>query len=730
MIPSDLSNLKLWLKADGIKGLIDGAQIPLWQDDSGQGNSAAGSGSVFPLYKVNVVNGQPAARFSGANGFQLDTAREAAFDLATSTIFVVAKRTAGSTIFSKNTTSFGPGDTRRRKIQIILGDLTMGYSNGSDSVGGVTRAVPATISGFAIYAVVSRGDSDHDVVRNGDVLNSVVVFYDSVYNDARVEIGQAFSNGAERFTGDIAEVIVYSGGLSNANRAAIEGYLFTKYNIAVPVVSLTSVTELTITRFTALGTVSSAGDAAVTERGFVVSRNPRPTTSDTKYIVTGTTGALTTTLTGLVPGALYYVRGYALNSYGTAYSQEELTLTTDALPIKHYIYRIFDEGTYIETWTKEVLSEPTFRSTINGGSGQLMIELGRPFDDFGEDFDVKLNNRVECWVVDRDAPNGLLLYTGYISAYRPIVRGVTEKVEITVLGYIAEFQRIILRDSSGNTTLAYNSYDPAAILRDVIDKLRVLGCSIMYTSTSIQNTNTSVTYEFNTNTGKEALDKIVELCPEGWYWRVDSDGIIYLRNKNIEADHIFSLGLQVEELETLRRIEDVTNRVFFVGAGDPALFKLYENSGSVDSYGPYEKKIVDQRVSVAATASTIASRQINQLKDPEIRSTFTIIDNNGPRSRGYDIESVKPGQTLKVKNLNAEVASVTLWDVGIWDTDVWDQTLATSAADVIQILSVDYRADSIVIEASSRLPQIAKRIEDIQRNLEVTQMLQNPAAPT
>lgn len=397
---------------------------------------------------------------------------------------------------------------------------------------------------------------------------------------------------------------------------------------------------------------------------------------------------------------------------------------------KHYIYRIYDDNIYVGTWTKEVISEPRFKFTINGGPGQLIVELDRDFDDFGEDVDVKLNNKVECWCVDKDSPNGVLLYAGYISGYRPIVRGATEKVEITVLGYIAEFQRIVLRDGSGNTTLTYNSYDPANMLKDIIDKLRTLGCSIAYSATSIQATNTSVSYTFNTNTGKEALDKIVELCPDGWYWRVDPDGIIYLRPRNLEADHQFALGYNVEDLETHRRIEDVTNRVFFVGAGSPALFRKYENSGSVDSYGPYEKKVIDQRVSVVATAQALSDRQINQNKDPEIRSTFVIIDNNGPQDRGYNIESVKPGQTLKVKNLKAAVRTVTLWDVGLWDVDVWDQTLATAAADVIQILSVDYTPDSIVIEASSRLPQIAKRIEDIQRNLEVTQMVNNPTAPS
>lgn len=397
---------------------------------------------------------------------------------------------------------------------------------------------------------------------------------------------------------------------------------------------------------------------------------------------------------------------------------------------KHFFYRVYDANQYVDTWTKEVTSEPSFRNTLNGGPGELIITLARSFDDFGEDVDVKLNNKVECYCVDKDSPNGQLIYSGYISGYRPRLNQASEYVEITVFGYVAELQRMILRDGSGNTTLTYNSYDPADIFKDVIDKYRSIGGSLNYSSTSINRTNTSVSYTFNTNTIKECLDKILELCPEGWYYRISPAGIVTLSYKNILADHGFTIGLDVMELDTFRRIEDVTNRVLFVGGGSPALFRKYENTGSQGTYGLYEKKIVDQRVTVAATAATIAQRELDARNAPEIRSTFKIADNNGPTSRGYDIESIMVGQTLKVNNLRAAVRTNTYWDVGYWDEDVWDQTLTASAADVIQILSTEYRVDHIIIEASSRLPQIAKRIEDIQRNLETTQMVNNPSAPS
>lgn len=430
-----------------------------------------------------------------------------------------------------------------------------------------------------------------------------------------------------------------------------------------------------------------------------------------------------------------WLRLFNNNSILTAYVDDFCLapiLAAPTVPIKkHYYYKVYDGSTYKTTWSEEVISEPTFRSTINAGGSDFSVTLARPFDDFGEDDDVKLNNRVDVYVVDRDAPNGLLIYSGYISGYTPMVSDSTEQVQVTLFPYSQQLARMVLRDGSGNTTLEYLSTDPSNILKDVIDKYRtILGGSITYTNTSIAMTNTTVTYTFNTNTIKECIDKVIELCPVGWYWYVDPNNVLYLQPRNLFATHAFALGLEVKSLQTFRRIEDLVNRVLFTGAGSPALFRVYENTGSQTQYGLYEKKVVDQRVSVVATAATISNRIIDQFKDPEIRSRFTIIDNNGANSRGYDIESIKPGQTLKIRNLRSDVSSQSLWDSAEWDVDVWDQTLTTSAADVIQILSIDYRPDSIVLEASSRLPQIAKRIEDIQRNLENTQTVDNPTAPS
>ena len=98
--------------------------------------------------------------------------------------------------------------------------------------------------------------------------------------------------------------------------------------------SLTTAAATAITSSTATsgGNVAADGGAAITARGVCWGTATAPTVAlPTKTTEAGTTGAFTSSLTGLTAGALYYVRAYATNSIGTAYGNE-VSFTTLAPP--------------------------------------------------------------------------------------------------------------------------------------------------------------------------------------------------------------------------------------------------------------------------------------------------------------------------------------------------------------------------------------------------------------
>ncbi len=83
------------------------------------------------------------------------------------------------------------------------------------------------------------------------------------------------------------------------------------------------------------GNVLAAGDAAVSERGLVYSTVRTPTLLDSQVALGSGIGAYATTVSGLQPGALYYVRAYATNAVGTRYGslQSFRTLAMPGAPL-------------------------------------------------------------------------------------------------------------------------------------------------------------------------------------------------------------------------------------------------------------------------------------------------------------------------------------------------------------------------------------------------------------
>ncbi len=88
------------------------------------------------------------------------------------------------------------------------------------------------------------------------------------------------------------------------------------------VVTTTDVTGITQLTATAGGNVTDDGNVEVTTRGVCWNTSQNPTTSSSKTSDGTGTGIFTSSITGLTPGAIYYVRAYATNSEGTSYGNE------------------------------------------------------------------------------------------------------------------------------------------------------------------------------------------------------------------------------------------------------------------------------------------------------------------------------------------------------------------------------------------------------------------------
>jgi hypothetical protein len=84
---------------------------------------------------------------------------------------------------------------------------------------------------------------------------------------------------------------------------------------------------------------------------------------------------------------------------------------------------------------------------------------------------------------------------------------------------------------------------------------------------------------------------------------------------------------------------------------------------------------------------------------------------------GYDIESIKPGDTIRVKNPRiAEDGS--LWDSAEFDEDYFDFDKGDFLNEPIIVESVKYYGTGCRITASKSVPGVGFRIEDVKRDIE------------
>ena len=167
----------------------------------------------------------------------------------------------------------------------------------------------------------------------GCVLLPATGYYNGSSVSAQTQTGYYWTSthsGADKATGVRVGGTTYD--YYNTNRYSGYAVRLVKNNDASSRVSQLGVTtaeptSILTTSAVSGGTVSSAGNAIVSDKGVCWSTSHNPTIADNHISAGPGSGAFTSNITGLTIGTLYYVRAYATNSAGTQYGTE-YTFTT------------------------------------------------------------------------------------------------------------------------------------------------------------------------------------------------------------------------------------------------------------------------------------------------------------------------------------------------------------------------------------------------------------------
>lgn len=193
----------------------------------------------------------------------------------------------------------------------------------------------ASLSGVSVTEIgISKASLTCSVTDNGSGKISDCGFCYSksdqpTVDDDKVSYGATNSTFGRTITG-LSENTLYHVRAYAVNEAGIvysDAVSFTTLEVTAPTVAGVTLGTISNTSAAFTSTVTSLGNGTLTDAGFCYSTSPFPTVSD-KKLSCGKVTSLTKKATGLTPETKYYVRAYAMNEKGTAYSAENSFTTT------------------------------------------------------------------------------------------------------------------------------------------------------------------------------------------------------------------------------------------------------------------------------------------------------------------------------------------------------------------------------------------------------------------
>lgn len=331
---------------------------------------------------------------------------------------------------------------------------------------------------------------------------------------------------------------------------------------------------------------------------------------------------------------------------------------------KRYIVKVYNPGgtEYLGTLDCDISN---FTMSINGGQGEMSLLLPLSFTDFRQGDIVKLNNYYQIYCIDNDTDqDGILIYSGFVNTWNGNMAP-DSKISVSLSGWFTRLARSILKSGTTiklytNTAAGLSTSGPAQAtdVEDVIDEIiDRFNAEVVFPDISkgtILATGNTMTYTFLGSTYLDAIKRCREYAPANWWWYVDENGAFHFKSKPSDPTHLFSFGGNIKNIAVKESMDGIVNRYLLGNNND--LQKLFTDSDSSDKYGDIWLVEVDERITDSTTFNNRGNSKIAELKDPEVVLELEIYDNNY-NEVGYDIESVKPGDTCQILNLdeNAQI---------------------------------------------------------------------------
>jgi hypothetical protein len=217
-----------WYQASAVCS-TDGATLATWTDSSSQAANLSG-GSAPAICKLNIINGQPVVRWSGATSTMGYQGSNAAFAGSSGiTEIVVYRKPVGSVYYTPLVDNAGGNSGPMLRFPTVPTSLLLtSNAGGSPSITG-TVVDDGNVHVAAYTLNESSGAAaiyeDGAQIASGTVPTNVPTGL-TIGNN-----GILGMNGS--FNGDIAEVLVYRSALTQSQVQSVDTYLASKYGLTL-----------------------------------------------------------------------------------------------------------------------------------------------------------------------------------------------------------------------------------------------------------------------------------------------------------------------------------------------------------------------------------------------------------------------------------------------------------------------------------------------------------------
>lgn len=267
-------------------------------------------------------------------------------------------------------------------------------------------------------------------------------------------------------------------------------------------------------------------------------------------------------------------------------------------------------------------------------------------------------------------------------------------------------QELYTYTTNADTSVSFAADDWKESLFSILRTYSDLGGRTLYSDQSIEDPGITFTYDFNSNTMLDAVQKFVDQCPTGWYWYVDAGtNELNIHPPQTLAKHRFTQGVDVQQFQLEKTKATIVNSLYITGGdtgGGSNLFRNYISNPSIGRYRRRTKFYNDINLVSTTASDAIGEKILGQSKDPVTRGSLNVL---GTPEIGADLEALAPGDLFVVLGKDDELP-------------------------LVQISGFSYLGSVAEVDASTAPAQINNALNDTQVAVRQQQTVGNPAVAT